>query len=117
MISATLSRESPGLRSPRSRAVILNACRRVVTRRLASPQRSVSLTISRKGRPARRDSALSLAATSSSRVSVVRMCKMLLPGHHDVNELREDIWHPFKESLEAFKANRKGQHSIRINDQ
>ena len=73
MSSATLSRESPGLRSPRSRAVILKGCRRAVARRLASPQRSVSLTISRKGRPARRDSALSLAATSSSRVSVVRM--------------------------------------------
>jgi hypothetical protein len=37
------------------------------------PRRSVSLTISRKGRPARCDSDLSLAATSSSSVSVVRM--------------------------------------------
>jgi hypothetical protein len=33
----------------------------------------VSLTISRKGRPARCDSRLSMTATSSSRVSVVRM--------------------------------------------
>ena len=39
----------------------------------SSPRRSVSLTISRKGRPARCDSVLSLAATSSSRVRVVRM--------------------------------------------
>jgi hypothetical protein len=38
-----------------------------------SPHRNVSLTISRKGRPARCDSVLSLAATSSSRASVVRM--------------------------------------------
>ena len=36
-------------------------------------RRSVSLTISRKGRPKRRASVLSLAATSSSRVNVVRM--------------------------------------------
>jgi hypothetical protein len=34
---------------------------------------SVSLTISRKGRPARRASALSLVATSSSRLRVVLM--------------------------------------------
>jgi hypothetical protein len=40
---------------------------------LANPRRSVSLTISPKGRPARRDSAFSVAATSSSRVKVVRM--------------------------------------------
>ena len=36
-------------------------------------RRSVSLTTSRNGRPARRDSALRLAATSSSKASVVRM--------------------------------------------
>jgi hypothetical protein len=41
-------------------------------RRLSSPRRSVSLTISRKGRPARCTSVLSFAATSSSRVKVVR---------------------------------------------
>ena len=63
----------PWLEIPRSRALTLNGCRGAVVRRLASPRRSVSLTISRKGRPARRDSALSLAATSSSRVRVVRM--------------------------------------------
>src|SRR5437899_420865 len=49
------------------------------------PPASVSLTISRKGRPARRDSALSLAATSSSKVSVVRMS---WTRHHDVEEAR-----------------------------
>jgi hypothetical protein len=54
-------------------AVTLKARRWAVARRLSSPRRSVSLTISRKGRPARCDSVLSLAATSSSRVSVVRM--------------------------------------------
>ena len=57
---------------PRSRTTILKASLAVV-RRLASPRRSVSLTIARNGRPARRASALRLAATSSSRVSVVRM--------------------------------------------
>jgi hypothetical protein len=62
MRSATLSRESPGLRSPRSRTVILKGCRRAATRRLANRWRSVSLTISRKGRPPRRAFALSLAA-------------------------------------------------------
>jgi hypothetical protein len=71
MSSATLSGESPGLRSPRSRAVILKACGWAVTRRLASPRRGISLTISRRGWSARRASALSLVATSSSRVSVV----------------------------------------------
>lgn len=85
MSSATLSSESPGLRSPRSRTVIVKACWRTVARRLASPRRSVSLTISRKGRPARRDSAFSFAATSSSRVSVVLIYLMLLVRHHDVN--------------------------------
>ena len=51
----------------------LTASRLAAVRRLASPRRSVSLTISRNGRPARRASASRLAATSSSRVSVVRM--------------------------------------------
>jgi hypothetical protein len=37
------------------------------------PQRNVSFTILRNGRPERRDSALSFAATSSSKVSVVRV--------------------------------------------
>jgi hypothetical protein len=71
--SATLSWESPGRRFPRSRGVALKGCRGAVTRRLAGPRRRLSLTTSRKGRPVRRDSALSLAATSSSKVMVVRM--------------------------------------------
>jgi hypothetical protein len=40
---------SPGLRLPRSRAVILKARRWAVARRLSSPRRSVSSTISRNG--------------------------------------------------------------------
>src|SRR5262249_2942290 len=70
--SAALSKESPGRRFPKSRAVTLNGWR-AATRRLANPRRSVSLTTSRNGRPARRDSAFSFAATSSSRVKVVRI--------------------------------------------
>ena len=46
------------------------------------PPRSVSLTISRKDRPARCASLLSVAATSSLRVNVVRMVLRL--KHHDV---------------------------------
>jgi hypothetical protein len=40
---------------------------------LANPRRSVSLTISRNGRPVWRGCAFSWAATSSSKVRVVRM--------------------------------------------
>ena len=53
-------------------AFTLKGLRGLPPRWLTNPRRSVSLTTSRNERPARRDSALSLSATSSSRVSVVR---------------------------------------------
>jgi hypothetical protein len=62
----------PGRSLPRLRALTLKALRRGA-RRVANPLRNVSFTTSLNGLPARRDSALSLAATSSSRVRVVRM--------------------------------------------
>ena len=52
-----------------------------VARRLSCPRHSVSLRISRKDRPARCASLLSVAATSSSRVNVVRMV-LRLKHHH-----------------------------------
>jgi len=67
------SRESRGFRSPRSRAATLKHCCWATAHRLPTPRRSVSLTIARKIRAARHASALSLATTSSSEVSVVRM--------------------------------------------
>src|SRR5262249_16108805 len=73
MSSAILSRERPARRLPRSRAVILNGFEVREGRRVAKPRRKVSLTTSRKECPDRWDSDLSLAATSSSKVSVVRM--------------------------------------------
>jgi len=67
------SRESRGFRSPRSRAATLKHCCWATAHRLPTPRRSVSLTIARKIRAARHASALSLATTSSSEVSVVRV--------------------------------------------
>ena len=86
MSCAMLSRQIPGFISPRSRAVTSKASQCVALRWLANPRRIVLFTISRKGRPARRDSALSLAAISSSRVSLVLMGLMLWYRHHDVNK-------------------------------
>ena len=70
--SSMLSSETPGGNPPKLCDSIVNCCFGRDRRFCRRPARKASLTSVLKGRPVRRASALSRAATSSSSVSVVR---------------------------------------------
>jgi len=80
-----LSRLMPGWTFPKSRVTTRKDGGRCVVGMTVNPQRIASLTVSLNDFPVRLARPLSLADTSSSKVSVILM-KFTLPlKHHDVN--------------------------------